>query len=169
MKCSWSMATRVVQSRVNGNLRRRSYILVLSPDERHFSRQVFTESRCGAKQFKISWADQRESRMPESKVGSTCWVGSRCFSFRRPLNQTSAERSWAPDRMRQVKRPRSRRTGVYLKAGTLSTNSVKPTQPARHRSTEKQQGPTREPEGSNLKIGRTVANFRLSSTEVSPC
>ena len=39
--------------------------------------------------------------------------GSWCFSFRRPLNQTSAE-TWAPGRKRQVKRPRSRRTGVSL-------------------------------------------------------
>ena len=94
------------------------------PDERHSSRQVLTESRCGAKQFTISWADQQESRMPESKVGSTCWVGSWCFSFRRPLNQTSAERSWAPDRMRQVKRPRSRRSGVYFQG----RNTFEPTQ-----------------------------------------
>ena len=32
--------------------------------------------------------------------------------------------------MKQVKRPRSRRTGVDFKAGTPSTNSVKPTQSA---------------------------------------
>ena len=43
-------------------------------DERHSSRQVFTDSRCGEKQFKISRADRQESRMPECEVGSTCWV-----------------------------------------------------------------------------------------------
>ena len=36
------------------------------------------------------------------------------FFLSEALNRTSAERSWAPGRKRQVKRPRSRRTGVSL-------------------------------------------------------
>ena len=39
-------------------------------------------------------------------------LGPRVIPSGGTRNQTSAKRSWAPDRVRQVKRPRSRRTGV---------------------------------------------------------
>ena len=79
-------------------------------------------------------------------------LGHGVFHSGSTRNQTSAERSWAPDRMRQVKRPRSR-TGVYFKAGT-------------------RRAPTGELEGTNPKTGKmeekALANFWLSSAQVSP-
>ena len=51
--------------------------------------------------------------IPEGLTVLLTQTSGRLGTAREALNRTSAERSWASDRMRQVKRPRSRRTGVF--------------------------------------------------------
>ena len=79
-------------------------------------------------------------------------LGPGFFPFGSTRNQTSAERSWAPDRMRQVKRPRSRRTCVSLQDRYPLSQTKKQTNPKTERTEEK-----------------GTANFWLSSAWVSSC
>ena len=66
-----------------------------------------------------------------SPAGRFPWLVWTLGCFLCPLNRAGAEWSWALGRIRQVKRPRSWRTGETFKTGTPSTNSFQPTQPDR--------------------------------------
>ena len=68
----------------------------------------------GKREICEKWASTQELIQSWLSFSVRSVLGPGVFSFREPLNRTTAERSWAPDRMRQVKRPRSRRIGVSL-------------------------------------------------------
>ena len=90
-------------------------------------RQVITRIRQACQQ---SWEIREKGASTPELIQS--WLsfsvrsvlGPGVFPLGRRLTRITAERCWAPDRMWQVKRPRSWRAGVHFKAGT----SLQPTQ-----------------------------------------